>query len=104
MSAAERIEILASQVYRRCEDAVTRSIGGETFLVPIKGDLVNMELMFVLDEVGTSIWSLIDGHRSVAEIVDALLIEYEVDRRELERDVAEFLGRLTEPKLIEVVR
>lgn len=48
----------------------------------------------VLDEVGTRIWELIDGSRSVAQIAKQIEEEYEVDLEEAERDVEELLQRL----------
>jgi hypothetical protein len=47
-----------------------------------------------LDELGTSVWSLIDGRRTVLEIVDAFAGTYRLHRREAEVSVTRFLYEL----------
>ena len=54
-----------------------------------------------LDEVGGRIWSLASERRSIAEIVEVLSNEYEVERAQLEHDVAEVLRSLKTKGLIE---
>ena len=55
-----------------------------------------------LDDVGARIWQLVQEPRSVREICDAIVQEYDVDRAQCEHDVVALLERLSEEKLIEV--
>jgi coenzyme PQQ biosynthesis protein PqqD len=50
----------------------------------------------VLNPVGTSVWDLIDGARTVADIVAAIQAEYDVSAAQAEQDVAQFLNTLVE--------
>jgi hypothetical protein len=54
-----------------------------------------------LDEVGGRVWSLASERRSVSEIIQVLADEYEVERAQLESDVAEVLRALKSKGLIE---
>jgi pyrroloquinoline quinone biosynthesis protein D len=54
------------------------------------------------NEVGTRIWELIDGQRTVADIAAVLTQEYEVDGATVEADLLEFLTSLQGKGLIEI--
>jgi pyrroloquinoline quinone biosynthesis protein D len=63
--------------------------GGEgTLLVVERGQITELNLL------GGEIWKLCNGTRDVAAIVEELLPRFDVEREELERDVAEFLADL----------
>jgi hypothetical protein len=55
-----------------------------------------------LDPVGTSIWGLLQQPRTVGEIRDRLLEEYDVAPERCERDLVTLLRDLAERRLIEV--
>lgn len=57
---------------------------------------------FGLDSVGSEIWNLIQQERSVSEINEMLLAEYDVHADQCAKDVLVFLSQLTENDLIEV--
>jgi hypothetical protein len=50
----------------------------------------------VLNPVGTSVWELADGRRTVQEIIAAIEAEYEVSREQAQEDVTSFLQTLVE--------
>lgn len=54
-----------------------------------------------LDEVGGRVWTLASERHSVGEIVSLLADEYEVEKAQLETDVAEVLRTLKSKGLIE---
>jgi Coenzyme PQQ synthesis protein D (PqqD) len=80
-------------------DQVSRLVGEETVILGLKGDMY-----FGLNPVGSRVWSLIQEPRTVAEVRDAILEEYQVEPAECERDVVDLLARLADQKLIEVRR
>ena len=47
-----------------------------------------------LDEVGSKVWTLSTGTRSVDEMIDALAGEYKLNRREAEVSLTEYLRQL----------
>jgi len=55
-----------------------------------------------LNEMGACIWNMIQEPRPVAEILAAILEEYEVDAETCERDLHALLESLAEKGLIQV--
>ena len=53
-----------------------------------------------LDEMGTFVWSHIDGRRSVREIAEAFTREYEVQPREAELSVTAFIKTIGQRGII----
>ncbi|MBR0655331.1 pyrroloquinoline quinone biosynthesis peptide chaperone PqqD [Plastoroseomonas arctica] len=58
------------------------------------------ERVFEADETALAILALIDGERSVAEIIDALAAQYAAPRSEIAGDVLEMLADLAERGVI----
>jgi len=89
-----------TKVYCPSRQVVCRNIADETILVPISGNLANMERIFTLNEVGASIWRLMDGTRSMQEILSELTQEFDVAEDQLSGDIAEFVEQLQLSNLI----
>ena len=81
-------------------DLVTRDVAGEIIIVPIKGHVGDLEGVFTLNEVGTTIWELINGQTTARELVEAVGNEYDVGAEEAEKDVVDFLRSLEDAGLI----
>ena len=90
-----------NMTYRKKENIVTRSIAGETLLVPIYGELANMERIFTLDQVAAFVWEQLDGKRSLKDIRDDVLNTFEVNKEQVEKDISEFIDELLKADLIE---
>ena len=73
----------------------------------LDGEKVMMNLdkgqYFMMNEVGSRIWELIEGNTPIVNIIEALTNEYDVDEETCENTVMEFLGRLKDADLIKVV-
>jgi hypothetical protein len=74
--------------------SITRSIAGETIIVPVRSSVSDLNSIYTLNEVGTAIWQLIDGQRTFEQIVEAISDEYEVTTEQATLDVSGFLGKL----------
>ncbi len=73
---------------------VTRKTGNEYVLVPVANNIADMDSVYTLNETGAFIWDQIDGKRTVAEIVELLLQEYEIDFESAKGDVFEFIKNM----------
>jgi coenzyme PQQ biosynthesis protein PqqD len=79
----------------RRADVLAQSAGDTVILLtPDAGEY------FTLNEVGGRIWALADGTRTVSEIVQALVAEYDAPRSAIEADTLELLEELTEQDLV----
>jgi hypothetical protein len=79
------------------KDQVSSDLGGEVAILDLKAGVY-----YGLDAVGARIWSLIQEPRTVNEIRNILLEEYEVQPERCERDLLVLLQRLADEGLIEV--
>jgi len=82
---------------------VAREIAGETIIVPIRGQVGDLESIYNLNEVGSLIWGLIDGQTPTERIVDAVCEAFEVTPEIARKDTLELLGGLAKAGLIEAV-
>ena len=78
----------------------TRSILGETIIVPIKGGVGDLNSIYVLNELGAQIWNLIDGQNSINRMIEDICKAYDVGPKEAEKDTIEFLTSLEASGLI----
>ena len=76
---------------------MSRVVGDETVILDLGSGTY-----FGLDPVGARIWQLMGEGKTLVEICDAMLDEYDVTREALERDVIELADKLLEQKLISI--
>ncbi len=95
MSVLHRNPEIVWRREKRREEQVLKELeeGGEvaergTVILLISG------MMHQLNLLGGMIWDLCDGSRTQAQVVDQLLTEFDVERAELETDVADFIDDL----------
>ncbi len=79
------------------QDQQSADLSGEVVIVNLKNGVY-----YGLDGVGSRIWGLIQERKSVEQIHDAILEEYEVEPERLERDLVALLQRLKDQGLIKV--
>ena len=80
---------------------VAREVAGEYILVPVGKTTLDMNGMMTLNKVGAFLWERLPTAENEAALVDAVLVEYEAERSEVEKDVSEFLSKLRELKIID---
>jgi hypothetical protein len=78
-------------------DQISCNLSGEIVILSVESGLY-----FGLDQVGARVWELIQQPRSVSEIVDLLIQEYDVDEQRCGHDVLELLDEMQRRQLIEV--
>lgn len=66
--------------------------------------MMNMEKgqYFMMNEVGSRIWEIIEEPVNVTSVIDTLLGEFEVNKEECEETVIDFLNKLRYADLIKV--
>jgi hypothetical protein len=91
---------IVAKYYTKDNDLVTRSIAGETIIVPIKNNVGDLDSIYTLNEVGTIIWQRIDGKKSISQIAEEIWTTYDVTPEEAKKDTLEFLNSLKEAGLL----
>lgn len=79
---------------------VTRRFGAETLLVPVSAGVGDLDSVYTLNEVGTSIWNAMEAPIALAELSARVALEYDVTREEAQRDVEAFLSDLMDLRLV----
>ena len=85
---------MLEKCYQKSPDIVFRKIADEFILVPIRNNVGDLENIYTLNEVGSRIWELIDGRRSVQNIKEIIVDEFDIDEQTASQDIKEFLERL----------
>ncbi len=80
----------------KTDSIVARKIGNEFIMVPIRRKPGEVESVYALNEVAAFVWELIDGDRSVEQVRDAIVAEFDVAPEQAEEDAVELLIQLSE--------
>lgn len=75
----------------------SRLVDGEAVVVLPEENVVK-----VLNAVGSRIWDLANGTRTVREIIETIHQEFDVDRAQVEQDVIEFVAEMARGELLAV--
>ena len=89
-----------SSKYIHQKDIVCRNIAGETILVPIRGNLADMQQIFTLNSVGAYIWEQLNGEKQLTEILEMLLERFDTTREQAEKDILEFIEQVEKKGLV----
>lgn len=76
---------------------VSSDLGDDTVILNLKTGIYHG-----LDAVGARIWHLIQESRTITDILDTLLAEYDVEPDRCERELVALLQKLADAGLIEV--
>ena len=71
--------------------------------MPIRHNFGDLESIFTLNEVAARIWGLVDGGRTLREIRDVILDEFDVAADEAGRDLEEFVAELEDVGAVRLV-
>jgi hypothetical protein len=94
-------KIRMDMVFSHSSDVVTREIDGALIIVPLTSGVGDMEDdLFSMNETGTEIWNMLNGKKTVQEIVEALVRQYRAEPDEIEQDVAGIVTELLKRRML----
>jgi hypothetical protein len=80
---------------KNTDQVIERVVEGEALLIHLSsGDY------FSLDNVGTRVWENIDGTRTIQDLAELILMEYDVDRDQVVADVLRLAEQLADEGLL----
>jgi hypothetical protein len=91
--------VLEGGTITRADGVVQRTIGQETFLVPIRGQLADLRQLFVLNEVGSWLWERLGAGANLADLVAGVVAEFEVGEEQARPDALAFAQQLLDAGL-----
>jgi hypothetical protein len=95
-------EISATDNYIRSDAVVSRLIGGETLVVPVRGGVGDLASIYSLNDVGTMIWEALASPKSLGELVDLIGRKYPISRDQVLQDAVPFLSDLRSAGLVQM--
>ena len=90
------------QILMRSRSVVSRVVGGETLIVPVRGKVGDLASIYSFNGTGSLIWQLLDVPRKLADLIDAMEREYAIDSEQACKDVTAFLKEMQSVGLVDV--
>lgn len=91
-------------VYERVPGFVEKKVGDEMILVPISNQVAQMSEVFTLNDLGAFLLDQLDGHISLGDLVNRVIINYDVDEQTVVSDVDDFVNVALVKGVIRVVQ
>jgi hypothetical protein len=88
------------RLYRREDHIVAREIAGEMILVPIRGNLADMQRIFSLNPVAAYIWEHLDGGTRLEDVCRGMMADFKVEKEQAKADIQDFISDLLDANLI----
>ncbi len=82
-------------------DFMLREVAGYYVVVPVGNGAMDFNGVINLNESGATLWKAMENDITEDGLVDALMAEYDVDAERAKCDVAAFVKKMKDVKLIE---
>ena len=79
---------------------IMREIAGDYVIIPTGKTVLSFNGLITVNEVGVSIWNMLQEEVTFEEIVEGILGEYDVEEAVAREDIKEFLGKLTKSQIL----
>jgi len=86
--------------YVRSEAVVSRVIGEETLVVPVRGGVGDLASIYSFNETGTLMWEVLAEAASVRDLTCRIEHEYEINPQVAQADVESFLSEMCAAGLV----
>jgi hypothetical protein len=73
---------------------VTRAVGDELVLVPLRSDVSQMNELFTMNETGRFIWENLTDESTEEDLAAKMVEAFEVEPETAQRDLSAFLNQL----------
>ena len=80
---------------------IMTDIADSHILVPVGKSAVDFNAIISLNDMGQTIWNMLEKETSLEELVHNILAEYEVSEEQARADIDAFLAKLRETGCIE---
>lgn len=87
---------------RIAKEFVLREIAGDYIIIPAGKTVLDINGVITLNEVGVSLWKMLQNEVTFDELVQGVLDEYDVEPAVAREDIQEFLDQLVSKGIIGV--
>lgn len=95
--------ITLDECYKKSDAIISRRIAGEAVLVPLRRRSADLDAIYALNETAAAAWEALDGTRTLQEVLERILAEFEIDAATAEDDLLELIAHLRELGAVEKV-
>lgn len=78
------------------KEFVLREIAGDYIIIPTGKTVLDFNGLVTVNEVGVSLWKMLQEEVTFDELVAGILAEYDVDETVAREDIREFLDKMIE--------
>lgn len=78
------------------KEFVLREIAGDYIIIPTGKTVLDFNGLITVNEVGVSLWKMLQSEVSFEDLVKGILEEYDVEEEVAREDIQEFLDKLVE--------
>lgn len=82
--------------YVRNPDVVSRIVGEEMILVPIRTTIVDLRCLFTMNDTGAFIWRQLQEPRTIDQLSNEVTKEFDVTIEQARDDTERFIRQLVE--------
>ena len=75
---------------------VLREIAGDYIIIPTGSTVLEFNGLVTVNEVGVTLWNMLQEEVTMDELVQGILNEYDVEQEVARNDIQEFLDKLIE--------
>ena len=79
---------------RVAKEFVLREIAGDYIIIPTGKTVLDFNGLITVNEVGVSLWNMLQNEVTFEELVQGILDEYDVEENVAQEDIQEFLDIL----------
>lgn len=78
------------------KEFVLREIAGDYIIIPTGSTVLEFNGLITVNEVGVTLWNMLQEEVTMDELVAGILTEYDVSEEVARKDIQEFLDTLTQ--------
>ena len=82
------------------KEFVLREIAGDYIIIPTGKTVLEFNGLVIVNEVGVSLWKMLQQEVSFEELVAGILEEYDVEEDVAREDIREFLDKIIESGIL----
>lgn len=83
------------------KEFILREIAGDYIIIPTGKAVLEFNGLITVNEVGVSIWNMLQNDVTIDDIVKGILDEYDVEESVAKEDIEEFLTVLVDGGILE---
>ena len=81
-------------------DFILREIAGDYLVIPTGNTALSFNGLITLNEIGSFLWKQLEEDRTLEDLIEAILEEYDIDYDTAKVDIEDFLEYLQEKDLL----